>query len=87
MIPRENLIAARKEAGLSRPALAKILGICRAHVHHCETGFRNPSIALMRRWAMAIKSSSRIWTDEDVERVSLQVKVAKTVHAKRKRAA
>ena len=52
MAPRESLIAARKEAGLSRIALAELLGFNRTHVHHVEMGRRNPSVALMRRWAM-----------------------------------
>jgi transcriptional regulator with XRE-family HTH domain len=78
MTPRESLIAARKEAGLSRPALAKVLGICRSHVHHCEIGVRNPSPALMRRWAIALKPSSPIWTDADIERMSLQLKPVAT---------
>jgi transcriptional regulator with XRE-family HTH domain len=78
MTPRENLIAARKEAGLSRSALAALIGVNRSHVHHVETGIRNPSVALMRRWAIALKPSSPIWTDEDIERMSLQLKPVAT---------
>jgi transcriptional regulator with XRE-family HTH domain len=78
MNPRENLIAARMLAGLSRPALAKMLGISRSHIHHVEIGVRNPSPELMRRWAIALKPSSPIWTDADIERMSLQLKPVAT---------
>jgi transcriptional regulator with XRE-family HTH domain len=78
MTPRESLIAARKEAGLSRSALAALIGVNRSHVHHVETGIRNPSVALMRRWAIALKPNSPIWTDEDIERMSLQLKPVAT---------
>ena len=71
MSRRDELIAARERAGMSRAALAGLIGVNRSHVHHVETGVRNPSIALMRRWAVALKASSPIWTAEDVERVSL----------------
>ena len=87
MSRRDELIAARERAGLSRAALAKLLGVNRSHVHHVETGVRNPSVALMRRWAVALKADSPIWTAEDVERVSLQIKVGKSVVAKTRRAA
>jgi transcriptional regulator with XRE-family HTH domain len=79
MTPRENLIAARKDAGLSRAVLAGLLGVGRAHIHHVEMGVRNPSPALMRQWAITLKPSSPIWTAEDIERMSLQLKApAKT---------
>ena len=87
MSPRESLIAAREQAGLSRIALARLLGVNRTHIHHVEVGRRNPSVALMRRWAVALKPSSPIWPAEDIERVSLQVKVGKSVLAKARRAA
>jgi DNA-binding XRE family transcriptional regulator len=76
--PRENLIAARTEAGLSRIALARLLGVNRTHVHHVEVGRRNPSVALMRRWAVALQPSAPIWSAEDIERVSLQLKPVAT---------
>ena len=79
---RDELIAARERAGMSRAALAGLIGCNRSHVHHVETGVRNPSVALMRRWGMALKSDLPIWTDEDMERVSLQIRVpAKTRRA------
>jgi transcriptional regulator with XRE-family HTH domain len=84
MSPREALIAAREMAGLSRAALGGMLGVTRAHVRHVETGARNPSVALMRRWAIALKPNAPIWTDQDIERVSLQLK---PVAAKTRRAA
>jgi transcriptional regulator with XRE-family HTH domain len=87
MTTRESLIAAREQAGLSRGALARMLGVTRHHVSHVEMGRRNPSVALMRRWAVALKPSSPIWAAEDIERVSLQVKVGKSVLAKTRRAA
>lgn len=78
MTQREALIAARKEAGLSRIALARLLGVNRTHVHHVEVGRRNPSPALMRQWAIALKPGSPIWTDEDIERMSLQLRPVAT---------
>jgi transcriptional regulator with XRE-family HTH domain len=84
MTPRESLIAAREQAGLSRGALARMLGVTRPHVSHVEMGRRNPSVALMRRWAIALKPNAPIWTDQDIERVSLQLK---PVAAKTRRAA
>jgi DNA-binding XRE family transcriptional regulator len=78
MTPRESLIAAREQAGLSRIALARLLGVNRTHVHHVEVGRRNPSVALMRRWAIALKPNSPIWTDADIERMSLQLKPVAT---------
>ena len=69
MSPRESLIAARKEAGLSRAALGALIGVNRTHIHHVEAGTRNPSPALMRRWAIALQPSSPIWTDADIARV------------------
>ena len=80
MTRRDELIAARERAGLSRAALAGLIGVNRSHVHHVETGVRNPSIALMRRWAVALKASTSIWSHEDAERVSLHI-------SKRRRAA
>jgi transcriptional regulator with XRE-family HTH domain len=74
MTQREELIAAREMAGLSRAALGGMLGVTRAHIRHVETGARNPSAALMRRWAIALKPNSPIWTDEDIERMSLQLR-------------
>jgi DNA-binding XRE family transcriptional regulator len=84
MTRRDELIAARERAGLSRAALGALIGVNRTHIHHVEAGNRNPSIALMRRWAVALKAGSKIWTDEDAERVSLHIE---TRLAKRERAA
>ena len=82
MTRRDELIAARERAGLSRAVLAGLIGVNRSHVHHVEIGVRNPSPALMRRWAVALKSDLPIWTDEDMERVSLEIRVpAKTRRA------
>ena len=83
MSRRDELIAARERAGLSRAALAGLLGVNRSHIHHIETGVRNPSVALMRRWAVALKADSPIWTAEDVERVNCRSRWARALSPRR----
>jgi transcriptional regulator with XRE-family HTH domain len=50
MSKRTDLIRARERLLLTRPQLAKRLGIGRVAVYRVEEGMRDPSAALMRRW-------------------------------------
>lgn len=67
-IPREKLIARRKELGLKRPLLAQMLGISRFHVYNVEGGRRDPSPALMARWTRELRSGIDVWPLEDQRR-------------------
>jgi transcriptional regulator with XRE-family HTH domain len=51
---RSELIRARELLGLSRPELAKKIGIHRSVVFKVEMGSRAPSLELMTRWTKAL---------------------------------
>lgn len=51
---RIALIRRREELQMSRPELAGRINVCRHYVFSIETGNRNPSLALMQRWARAL---------------------------------
>jgi DNA-binding XRE family transcriptional regulator len=66
MTRRDELIAARERAGLSRAALGALIGVNRTHIHHVESGTRNPSWDLMMRWTKALKApGSKIWAADE----------------------
>jgi DNA-binding XRE family transcriptional regulator len=50
MSERTQLIRAREHLGLTRPEFAKRIGASRHYIFVIETGLRDPSAAMMRRW-------------------------------------
>jgi DNA-binding XRE family transcriptional regulator len=54
MSGRPGLVRARRHLGLSRAELAKQIGVRRETVFSVETGLRDPSLAVMTRWAEAL---------------------------------
>jgi transcriptional regulator with XRE-family HTH domain len=51
MCARTILIEARLARGYkSRAQFAKAMGVSRHYIHYVETGTRDPSFALMKRW-------------------------------------
>jgi transcriptional regulator with XRE-family HTH domain len=51
---RTTLIRARELLGLTRPELAKRVGITREFVYCVESGQRDPSLPTMQRWVKAL---------------------------------
>jgi len=49
-VPRERLIAAREQAGLTRPELADRLKFSRSYVFRVEVGEIDPDVARMTAW-------------------------------------
>ena len=53
-VPRERLIAAREQAGLTRPQLADRLKFSRSYVFRVEVGEIDPDVARMTAWLAAL---------------------------------
>jgi DNA-binding XRE family transcriptional regulator len=57
---RLALIRARVEAQKSRPMLAREIGCARSYIHNVETGYRDPSLIIMRRWVHALGTGASL---------------------------
>ena len=53
-VPRERLIAAREQAGLTRPQLADRLKFSRSYVFRVEVGEIDPDVGRMAAWLAAL---------------------------------
>ena len=51
---RKDLIRAREQLGLARPEFAKAIKVSRHFVYSVETGLRDPSLEIVRRWVEAL---------------------------------
>ena len=51
---RKDLIRAREQLGLQRPEFAKAIKASRHFVFSVETGLRDPSLEIVRRWVEAL---------------------------------
>lgn len=60
---RTNLIGARMRAGLSRPELARLIGVNRTTIFRIEQGYMHPSPKLIANWTQALgeHGSLEIW--------------------------
>lgn len=62
---RTLLIQARERRGMSRDALADSLKLSRHYVFRVEMGLRNPSHAVMVRWAKALNTTMDFFRDDE----------------------
>ncbi|RHW37290.1 XRE family transcriptional regulator [Neobacillus notoginsengisoli] len=56
-VPREKLIAARKEMGLTQEQLAEKVGINRAYLANIENGKNTPSLEVAKNISAALSLS------------------------------
>jgi DNA-binding XRE family transcriptional regulator len=61
---RIHLIRAREQVRLSRPDLARLLGLSRFFVFSVEVGWRNPRFELMQLWAQALNAPLDIFVSD-----------------------
>lgn len=67
VIGRVRLIEAREAKGLTRNALADLLGLHRAYVSRVERGVRNPRLEIMIRWAKFLGCSMDVFDNDTAE--------------------
>ena len=59
--PRNKIIMARKEKGLSQEQVAKIVGISRSFYTHIERGKRNPRYETLVKLSTLLKVDINSW--------------------------
>lgn len=57
LVPRENLVKARKEKGLTQRELASQANISRAYLSHLESGKYKPSLNVAKRLSDILRLS------------------------------